>query len=417
METKVPNEVSYEYPKYRWLIAFMFIFVTMLDLFLMSVVAPIMLSLQEAFKTDLTTIGYASTIVTAMLGAFMFIASIIIGNFNVKKSYIVATSLMLLGNIVCYFATSVGIFILGRALVGAGYGISGSLVSATTFMWFPSKERPMIFTANTMGAALIRLIAYNVIVPIYNFTGKWQTLFLLCIVWSAISLLSWTFFGKDFDIKIGGSPKRIKSDVKINPFDGLTQALKSKQLWLIAIPTTLTALASHVIGYYYPTFLRTIIGLSDVAASSVTSVLFAAGTIGTFLSGIFTTALGKRKLPIVLSTALTTISFVGLFLLKEVSLLIVAMVFYGIVNGLKNTAVQAASTEVEGMTPAMGAGANSMLYGFGSFMTLFLSPIIGMFVDLFGFSVAMIVLCAGLAFISFIVSAFIKDSGPKVKTN
>jgi predicted MFS family arabinose efflux permease len=387
----------------------------MLDLFFMSVVAPIMISLQESFETDLTTIGYASTIVTAMSGAFMFIAAIIIGKFNVKKSYIIATVFLLIGNTVCYFATNVGFFILGRALLGAGFGVSGSLVAATTFMWFPSKERPMIFTANAMGCILVQLIAYNVIVPIYNATGKWQTIFLLCVVFSLISLISWIFFGRDFDINTGGAPKKPEWNARLNPFDGLIQAFKSKQLWLIAIPATLATLAYYTVSFYYPAFLSTVVGLSEVAASSTTSVLFVAGATGTFLGGVITTALGKRKLIIVLSNILTAIASIGLFLLKEVSLLIVAMASFGIVFAIKNTAMQAASTEVEGMTPAMGAGANSMLYGFGSLMTMFLSPVIGAFVALFGFSIAMVVLCVGLSIISIIISVLMKDSGPKAK--
>lgn len=414
-QTKVPNEKGQEYPKYRWLILVMVLFVSMLDLFLLTAVAPIMTSLMETFNTDMTTIGFASTIVSTLSGLFMFITAIVVGVLNVKKSFVFATASLLLGNVICYLSTGVGMFILGRAFVGIGFGLSGALVAATVFMWFPAKARPMIFTANALSTAVVQVISFNIIVPIYTATGRWQSIFMLCIVLSAVALVAWLFLGKDFDINTGGAPAKGADRAKIKPFDGLIQAMKSKQEWLIAIPATMTMLSLYAIIYYFPTYLSTVVGLSQAAASSVTSVMFIAGIVGTLGGGVLATAIGKRKIILVIGNFASAIAGIALFLVDQVPLLITVMAIFAISRNIRAAAMQSASLEVEGMTPAMGAGASSMLFGFGSFVTLILSPLMTALINAFGFTSAMMILSGGIMFIGGFVSLFMKDSGPKAK--
>jgi predicted MFS family arabinose efflux permease len=115
-----------EYPKYRWVIAGLFILVTIIKMYFLSVTAPMLSTLMGYFNTDLATMGYSSTIVSTFMGLFMFVGVVIVGKLGVKKCYIVCCAALLFGNLMCFFSPSIGMFIFGRAFVGIGFGISGT---------------------------------------------------------------------------------------------------------------------------------------------------------------------------------------------------------------------------------------------------------------------------------------------------
>ncbi len=75
------------YPKYRFAMIPLCLLGGCMAMFLTYLVSPIMGTLQEDLNTTSTVIGYASTVASAFMGAFMFFAVIIIGKLNVKKTY------------------------------------------------------------------------------------------------------------------------------------------------------------------------------------------------------------------------------------------------------------------------------------------------------------------------------------------
>ncbi|MDR0472266.1 MAG: MFS transporter [Treponema sp.] len=406
---------DHKYPKYRWVIAVLFILVTMLDLYFLAVTAPLMSSLMKEFNTSLTVMGYASTIVSTFMGVFMFIGVVIIGKWGVKKCYIISCIALLLGNLICMLSTNVEMFIAGRACIGIGFGVSGTLVASTVYMWFPPKERPMLFTANVMGSAFVQIVAYNITVPLYNTFGI-KPVFGVCMALSAVATLAWIILGKEFDINAaeGKVADTRAITAKAGAFDGLKLAFRSKELWVLTLFITCTTLASNGTNFFYPTFLSQVRGLSPAVAGSITSVRFLGNTIGSLVGGAVAIALGRRK-PIIMTAAFgLLIGYLSLFNLTYIPVLIAAMFFAGFMN-LMTPAVQSAALEVPNMTPAMAAGGNSMMYGFGSLLALFISPILGGLSASIGLTGAMSAYVLTIIVIAAIASFFFIDRGPKVK--
>jgi MFS family permease len=403
------------YPQYRWIIAALFIFVTIVKLYFLSVTAPMMTALMEDFNTSLTIIGYSSTIVSTLMGVFMFVGVVFVEKWGVKKCYIISCAALLLGNVICMLSTSVGMFIFGRAFIGIGFGISGTLGAATVYMWFPAKERPALFTANVMGAALAQILGFNITVPMYDAFG-WQFIFGVCAALSAIGVILWMFLGKEFNMNSKDDKVANANDLTEKPgaFDGLKLAFRSKELWILAVFMTGVTLANYGVNFFYPTFLSQIRGLSATAASSVTSVFFLANTIGTLVGGVVAVALGRRKPIIMIAGIGLLVGYLSLFSLTSVPMLVVAMGFTGFMS-LMNPAAQSAALEVPDMTPAKAAGANSMMYGFGSILTLFMSSILGGLSGAIGLTGAMVTFTVTLIAIAIIAALFFKDRGPKAK--
>jgi sugar phosphate permease len=177
---------------------------------------------------------------------------------------------------------------------------------------------------------------------------------------------------------------------------------------------TCITLANYGVNFFFPTFLTQVRGLGAAAASSITSVFFIANIFGTLVGGIVAVALGRRKPILIVAGFGLLIGYLCLFTLTAVPMLIAAMSFAGFMS-LMNPAAQSASLEVPAMTTAKAAGANSMMYGFGSILTLILSPVLGGLSGAIGLTGAMVAFVISLVVIAIIASFFFKDRGPKTK--
>lgn len=405
------------YPKYRWVIAVLYLLASALGMLLVSAVSPIMGSMQEAFGTDAATIGYASTLVTAFCGVFTFFGVVVLGKWSLKQSYVIGSAIYVLGCGMCMLAPSVSILLIGRSITGIGYGIVGALGPATIYMWFPPKERPSLFTLNSFATSGMQLIAYNIFVPIFNINGKWQSVFVFCFAVSAVVALGWLILGKEFDINADPNAAPVKKEKKStgNPLAPLRLAFANKELWYVAIPTTMLTLAYMTISFYYPNFLIQQNGFSQQAASSITSVLFGAALAGSMIGGSLCTALGKRKILMIASCIGCTVTLFVLFTVKSVPVLIATMVVYGICTAMKTPVALTAATEVKGMTPAMSGGINGMLFGFGSLFTIVLPSVLNALYGAVGMSMGMIIFCSGVSVVGLIFALLMVDRGPKAK--
>lgn len=401
---------SNSYPKYRWIIAVLFLLPSALSLYCVVMVSPIMTTMMEELNVGLSVIGWASTIVTVMSGIFQLLGVIVIGRWGIKWNYVLSSAFFVLGNLLCMFCSEITMLLVGRALVGIGFGLCGAAVAGTIFMWFPPTERPALFTANSVVCTGIMFIGYNITIPMLEGFGSWKPIFGVCAAVSAVILAGWLVLGKEFNID--GEPQQRQ---KADPFTGLKLAFQSKALWKLSIVMTAVTVMNYGINFYYPTYLSTVRGLSAAAAGSVTSVSQIAGAIGSFAGGAAAVALGKRRIIIIPTTIITLLTVLGLISFEQTMLLMIVMFIYGFTNSFRTPAAQSASTEVEGMTPAMASGANFMLYGFGSFMTMVISPVLGMLEQTMGLSMAMLLFCGGLALIGLIASFTIPETGPKAK--
>lgn len=390
--------------KYRWVMAVLFVATSTIGMYFVMVTAPIMTPMMEDMGLSLKAAGWLSTIVTTVSGLFQLVGVIILGRLGIKKCYILAASLCVVGNALCWIASSYPVLLIGRALVGVGFGIKGSMVAAVVIAWFTGKEIAAMFTANSIGCQVMMLLSYNITVPMYQaFGGSWQKIFMVCTIASVVLLVAWIVFGKDLESE--------KNREKANPFAGLKQAFASVDLWKLSILMTALTILNYGVSFYYPTFLSAEKGISDAAASSITSVQVVAGMIGTFLGGAAAMALKKRKSIIIPSCLLTIGAVILMLVFNSVPVLIVMMFAYGFVKNFNGPAVSTSSTEVKGMNPVMASGANFMLYGFGSFLTMIIAPLLGSMAETIGLTMAMIVFCGACAVIAAIASFVITETG------
>ena len=401
------------YPKYRFAMIPLCLLGGCMAMFLTYLVSPIMGTLQEDLNTTSTVIGYASTVASAFMGAFMFFAVIIIGKLNVKKTYMLVFVLYIISCLICANAQSGLMFIIGRAFLGCGWGLSGGVFASAVFMFFPGKERPAIFTCNMVGTSLLTMSAFTIIVPMVNVMG-WRKVYWILFGINVVVFLLWLFVGKDYDANATSGIQIDKTAKKGSLLDGYKIAFRNKEIWILAVIMIFYVLGTSCLNFFFPSFLQNVRGLEAGASGTVTGVRSLASLIGSLVGGSVAIALGRRKPIVNIATLGILVSFLLLFNVKGVVPLTVVMFANGVMNFM-NPAIQTAAQEVPGTTPESASAANAMLYGIGTFLGLFLPTILGTLEKSVGLSSAMSITCVGVALISWIASFFMVDRGPKAK--
>lgn len=403
-----------EYPKFRFIIAPLFLVGAMMAMFMAYLVSPIMPMLAEEFNTTSTAIGYAATISTGFMGVFMFIASALVGKLGVKKTYMCVFACYAISCILAATANNVGMFMVARAFSGAGWGLSGSAGAACVFMWYPSKERPALFTTNMLATSLITMFAFSLIVPMVN-AMSWRSIYWILCVINVIFLFLWIFIGRDFDINTAdGKPNLKVSGQKGAALEGFKLAFKNKELWILTIIMMFYVIGTTVLNYFFPMFLQEVRGLDAAASGSITGIRSLASLIGSLIGGTVAVALGRRKPLVVVATAGIVGSFIMLFSVESIPVLTAIMFFNGAMNFM-NPALQSAAQDIPNMTAASSAAANSMMYGIGTFLGLFIPSILAALQNSMGLTGAMKTCALTVAIISFLASLFMKERGPKAK--
>ncbi|EXJ54367.1 hypothetical protein A1O7_09706 [Cladophialophora yegresii CBS 114405] len=168
LQVQEANEEPVQYPTgpQLWLNAGAMMLVCFLHGLDLTIVAPTVPSLTNEFKT-VADIGWYSAVYGLVLSATNFFFGKMYTVFDLKKVYVASVATFELGSVMCTFAPSSTVFILGRAVTGIG-------VMTFISRSFPVEKRPMmngimgfaqsfgLVSAPAIGGALIDAFSWRI---------------------------------------------------------------------------------------------------------------------------------------------------------------------------------------------------------------------------------------------------------------
>ncbi|ETI20540.1 hypothetical protein G647_08577 [Cladophialophora carrionii CBS 160.54] len=175
LQVEEANDEQVQYPTgpQLWLNAGAMMLVCFLHGLDLTIVAPTVPSLTNEFKT-VADIGWYSAVYGLVLSATNFFFGKLYTLFDLKKVYVASVATFELGSVMCTFAPSSIVFILGRAVAGLGAGGQGIGVMTFISRSFPVEKRPMmngimgfaqsfgLVSAPAIGGALIDAFSWRV---------------------------------------------------------------------------------------------------------------------------------------------------------------------------------------------------------------------------------------------------------------
>jgi DHA2 family multidrug resistance protein len=161
--------------EYKWQVLIVVIFgsfMVVLDATVMNVTLP---TFEQIFHTDISGVQWILTSYLLSLGVATPLAGYLADRFGIKRMYILALGLFVVGSALCGFSQNLPMLIGFRVFQGIGGGLTVPLGTAQLFQAFPEKERglangifgiPLLVApalGPTLGGALIQFLHWSLI--------------------------------------------------------------------------------------------------------------------------------------------------------------------------------------------------------------------------------------------------------------
>jgi predicted MFS family arabinose efflux permease len=404
------------YPPFRYAMAVLLVLGASLTHIGFLITAPMLVYLANDFSVDIATAGYASTMHIFAMGASMFVGPALIRKLDIKKTQVIGMAVMVLGALACFAAPSFPILLAARVVTGVGHGLSGSCTSAIVTAWFPHRERSLIVTINGLGIVGVTTLVYTATVPLYYGLGEsWRYVILVLGGILAATALAWLIFARDNEqLNMHIRNQNSLEGRRLNAFADMRNAITRRDVWMLSLFMGLGSIGANGVSTYLPQFLQSVRNFSDVNASAIVGITTGIGAVGTFLGGVATTALGKRKAVILPFMAASAACITAVFFCRGYWPIAFFLLLYAFTNNFRTPASQTIATELEGATPAFVSCVSALSYGLGFMGTFLTSPLLKFSTKFVGETYAMLVFVP--LFLSAILFAFLlPETGPKRK--
>jgi predicted MFS family arabinose efflux permease len=345
-----PTEEKSRLIPYAWIILALVYLASIAAAFDQFKIPPLMPVLMERFQIDLTRAGLLMSSV-AMIGLVLALpAGILLQRFGSKNTTLLALALMAAGSVMGVLSGNYVLLLISRVLEGAGIGLIGVAAPATISMWFPPEKQgtPMGIWATWVPVGSVA--AYN-LAPALGWQAVWW-------IGAGFALVMMVFSA----LWITQPPASESAGPAVRESYSLRQALKNRDIWLLALEFACFNLALLSVATYYPTFLNQVRGYSLGQAAFISSITTIVVLFFAPVAGWVSDRIGSRRL--VISLPFLAVAVLLIFPFRVTGWQIIALlVVQGIIVGAIPTATFAAVSEVMRKPEWTGLGLGVILIG------------------------------------------------------
>lgn len=321
----------------------------------------------DALLNLCVSIVHPMTIAASLLGGALE------SRLGTRRLFTWAQVLLTAGILMNFTAETYGLFLAGRILFSAGFGLTIPFLGSAIMHWYAARGRERMNTLNGMFPFIGTVISFSVMMPLSLRLGSWKAAMGLWGMPLAVLLALWTALIREGTVPEG---EAVMSE------QGLYRSLwRTRSIRLLCVLFILDFFCYSYMAVVLPTFLLEAGGLPEGQAGLWAALAFpAVGIAGGGLGGVLMSATGRRK-PIL--AAGQVVKLAGILLLSlgirhSVWLGLAGTAVFGLGNGMWMPVLYAMPMELEGMTPSRVGGAFALISSCG-FAAGFVSPVLGGF--------------------------------------
>jgi MFS family permease len=333
--------------------------------------------------------------------------------------------------------TSFGLFMTARALYGIAFGLYVPFLGSAVEGWYRDEQRVIPNTLNSFVIYLGAVLACVITIPVTTLLGgSIEGIFAIWSIVPAVVLFFWhTLF-----VKVSKAEAKERG-LTVNEGETVEKGLyrnlfKRRNILLVNFVWILDYFVFAYLLYFMVTYLTGLFEVSEALVGVLTgAAFFAVGIPATLVSGVIMNKLGRNNGVVQIAQFITGAGFLlAAFGTGSLVAVVLGIMLYGLGNSLWMPQMYQIPTELEDMNPSRVAAAFS-IGGVAGFIFAALGPIVGGAITdafaasggavegafnadlagyLYGIKMTFIV-CGALKFIAFVVSLFIKETGPKAK--
>jgi nitrate/nitrite transporter NarK len=323
-----------------------------------------------------------------------------------RRTIIGFTVFTVIGTVLFYMARSLGLLIAAQLLMGLGSSVFYINAVRMISDWFPQERRASAIGVLSASSGVGNFAAYMGFPLAMTYLGGWRTLYLYCAVLMVVNLVA------NFLI-VRNSPdgvNHVQENGNTSILHSLKTVLKDRRLYPFLVSYALLGLF-WMFMTWLPQWLTDTRGITYIEVGLVSSAGTITGIPGCILIGVISDRLRKRKLPLVVFYAASTIALIALILMPVGTPPVVYAVLAGVLGFTLSAWVLLFSMVPETLPPEVAGVGMGIVNGIGTLAFSVMNPIYGYLVDITGsyFASNAMVVVAGIALV--VVSVlFLKET-------
>ena len=286
---------------------------------------PILTTMLEYYQIDMGAFSIVMSVFQWVCIIAMVPVGLILSRISPKLGGVIGAVAIVVGNLAGMFASTIALLVIGRIIEGLGYCILQVLTQSLVTNAF--KDNPLKGSATGIlntGMLIGQMIHYNVSANILKFGGGLRGVYMYIIVVVAVLAVLWA-------ILISGKTQAVSTGPQLSKAEKRKHTLAvyaSRDMWLVAIACALIRVAVAGVGTYIPAYLETARGMTNAAASGITSIATALGIISLIAYGTVSDIL-KTKRKLMIFSCFSVIAVYLCLMKLPVNIIIIAIILYG----------------------------------------------------------------------------------------
>lgn len=280
-----------------------------------------------------------------------------------------------LGLLINFVSYNYGIFLLGRAIYGLGFGLGIPFMGSSLMKWYSGRGREMMTTVNSLFPFAGTVLCYLFMARLYHlFSDNVRLTFGIWGILLAALTICWILFIKEPEETSGE-----ESDGGDVDFAIYAELMKNKTLRLLSITFVCDFACYSYMATVLPTYLMEVGNMKEAEAALWSAIAFpAAGIVGCFSAGIVNTVLGNKRFPLIAGQLLKLAGISTMTLMGGLGpvALVVGTVLFGLGNSFWMPSFYGIPTELPGMNGSLVAASFSLCNSCG-FVMGFVVPVAG----------------------------------------
>jgi MFS family permease len=359
------SKTSAKTPGYAWIVLFALVMATLsatLNLFKLPPVMTILMDPQNRLGMDMSQLGDLMSIFSIMGFVLAIPAGYILKKFGIKMTVLFAVGSVAIGSGLGAIAETSRMLSVGRFIEGVGMGLIMVASPLAISSWFPAQKRalPTGLWASSVGVGNVVTL---LIAPTMAVSFGWHSVWWAGAGFSALSFILFAILfrlPKKEELAEAPVPAPASGTQEASP--SLLKGMANSNFWMISIAFGCYNLVVMAMCSFLPTFLQTQRGYSLtfengvlMNASFVTAFIMLASIFSGPGGGRLSDRLGKRKMVVLFSYILMTLTFVLPFTVTG-WMIPMYMILFGIVGGPIAPVLLATVPEVATKPQLIGIG-------------------------------------------------------------
>lgn len=290
----------------RWTAFVLVVLAYMLSFFQRMAPAALAGELSQAFNASAVALGGLAASYFYAYAALQIPTGVMVDVYGVRRLVAVGGVVAGIGSVVFATAETLAVATAGRAVVGLGVSVMFVAMMKLNAAWFYDRHFGAMAGFTVLLGNLGAVLSAAPLAWVLSYTS-WRTVFTwLGVVSVVLGLLSWRFV-RNHPGEAGLPSMREREGEAPHPprsgrwHEGLREVLRNRDTWpgfwpALGIGGTLLTFA----GLWGVPFLQTAYGMTRTLAASHTALLLAGFAIGSFLTGVISDRLGRRR-PVMLA--------------------------------------------------------------------------------------------------------------------